>query len=906
MPVASDIDRLVRALKAADEAGDVEDAKKLAAEIRRRRVEPAGATTRLAAGTSVGIAKTVGAPVDIVSAMLSAFGLGHEEPLGGSRSIQRGLAALGMSVAPGEEENLGRAGRVGEVIGTVAVAAPALVASGLKSAATRLAPRNVPGALSTSQPGTGSAIIQDIAETAIRSPKGFVAGEVTAATGAGLLGFEAAQRFPDSPGVQAMAEVIGGFGPIAAVTTAKAATKATVFGLERIPLLGKFIVRNVRTFVKALTPKGSVIRAEARVRRSVEDPQAAATRMGRKDILEDAPLTGLQKTEVPGLLALERSIMESTPELSLRRQGQLSEVNEVIRNAMEAPVRTIPTAKVKDYLGSLLDTRMSIAAARAEERLGELGAKATREDINRIAREELLSAKSAARLQETQLHNSYPQDAAVPTTASQESYMDFKLSVPKAQADDIPKVAKKFLDPGKLTKEGKPSNKNFLGDETEVKELRGLQGKLREEARAARKDGKFNKARIADDIADSITDDIADAAGGPEVREAVDVAVAFSRDLNTRFTRGAVGKLLGREGTGGVTTPESLTLETTVGARGPRAKVDTDALLEAVRVHVPPEIAARAGFSGDEAVMRGHIQGFLIDDFRRSAVDGGRVDVKAAQRWLSENQDVMARFPELRRSMERARVASDEFSAAELASDPKISRAAVFINAPPGKEIERVINTAKPKEAMQELVALARTDPTGRAEEGLKAAFLKFLLKRSELTNQLDINDLPFVSGSRMTKSINDPEVFEAMRGLYTREELGRIEKIRQTALVLDRTRGASLAEEGVIGDEPTELLNIIGRVSGAQAGRILARFTGGGTVQTPGILAAQTRKLMLSGVRDPAGALLTKAIDDEKMLNALLLPLDKPANVSIVRAKLNSWVLDVLIEQNEFDEESE
>ncbi|KKK55554.1 hypothetical protein LCGC14_3073390, partial [marine sediment metagenome] len=37
MPIASDLDRLSRALKAADEAGDKEGAKKLAAEIRRRR-----------------------------------------------------------------------------------------------------------------------------------------------------------------------------------------------------------------------------------------------------------------------------------------------------------------------------------------------------------------------------------------------------------------------------------------------------------------------------------------------------------------------------------------------------------------------------------------------------------------------------------------------------------------------------------------------------------------------------------------------------------------------------------------------------------------------------------------------------------------------------------------------------
>ncbi|KKL49285.1 hypothetical protein LCGC14_2317040, partial [marine sediment metagenome] len=567
------------------------------------------------------------------------------------------------------QENLGRAGRVGEVIGATAVAGPAIVAGGLRSAATQAL---------TKQPGIGGRVVQDIAETAVRAPKRFVAGEVTAATTAGLAGFEAAQRFPDSPGVQAMAEVIGGFGPITAVTTAKAATKATAFVLERIPLLGGRIVRGVRSFVSALTPTGSVTRAEARVRRAIEDPQAAATRTGRKDLLEGAPLTPAQKTEEAGLLALERSIMESTPELSLRRQGQLAEVNETIRNAMEAPVREIPTAKVKDYLESLLDTRLSMAAARAEERLSELGTKATREDINRIAREELLRAKKAARAQERQLHESIPQDSRVPTLAGQEKYIDFQLNLSAAQRGDIPAVAKRLLD---------PESKAFLGANTTVKEIRGLQGKLREDARIARSAEKFNRARISDDLADALNDDIANAAGGPEVREAVDVAVAFSRDLNDRFTRGAVGKLLGAERSGGVAVPEGLTLEVTVGARGARAREDTDALLEAVRR------------SGDEEAMRGHISGFLIDDFRRSAVRGGRVDTKAAERWLSENQDVLARFPELRRSIDQARVSGDALTAAERIADPKVSRAAVFISAPPAREIERVITTAKPKEA---------------------------------------------------------------------------------------------------------------------------------------------------------------------------------------------------------------
>ena len=595
--------------------------------------------------------------------------------------------------------------------------------------------------------------------------------------------------------------------------------------------------------------------------------------------------------------------MESTPELSIAHQRQLAEVNHVIREALQAPVREVPTHQVKGYLQSLLDTRLSIAAARADARLAALGTKATREDVNRIAREELLSAKRAARAQETQLHENIPQDARVPTLAGQEAYIDFQLSLSAAQRGDIPAVAKRLLD---------PASKQFLGANTTVKEIRGLQGKLREEARIASDAKKFNRARIANDLADALTDDLANAVGGPEVREAVDIAVAFSSDLNTRFTRGTVGKLLGTE-RGGVAVPEGLTLETTVGARGARAREDTDALLEAVRVHVPKDVAAATGFSGDEQLMRGFIADFLVDDFRRAAVRGGRVDIKAAERYLRENQDVLARFPETKRAMEQARVAGGELAAAERMADPKVSRAAVFINAPPAREIERVIATARPKDAMAELVAMARKDPTGRAEGGLKAAFMDFLLRKSEMTSQLTaigaregLGDIPFISGSRLSKAIDDPEILEAMQGLYTREELSSINKIRKTALLLDRARGAKAAGEGVIGDVPGRLTSMLGRVLGAQAGRVFAGKTGGGTVQTPAIFAAEVKALQKAGIQDPARRLLFDAITSktDKLLKTLLLPLSTQAQERVVRVRLHAWVLDVLAEQFEYDDE--
>lgn len=848
------------------------------ARARKKRDEQPGGMTQFSSGFIQGTAKTLGAPVDIINSVLSAFGGGHPEPLGGSKNIQRGMAAIGLTGPIEEPIELGQAGKVGDVVGQTVAAGPALVGAGVRSATVAARPL-------AKTPGMLRRVAQDVAETAVRSPKTFVAGETAAATTAGLAGFEAAQQFPDSPGAQAMAEIAGGFAPLAATAALRTGARAVASATEHLPLLGPIVVRTARKLVSGLTPKGGRSRARARVRRAVEDPELAAARLKRTDVLPEAPLTPAQRAGDEGLLALEAAVMDATPELSVARRRQFSDVNRTIRESLNAPVREVPTHQVKEYFQGLLDTRLQIAAARADERLAELGAKATREDLNRIAREELLRARSAARAQESQLHEAIPANARVPTQSGQEAVQEIVLSLPAAQRGDVPTIAVKLLH---------PQSKAFLGDETNIKELRGLQGKLREQARIARSNGELNSARLADDIADALTDDISNAIGGAEVREAVDRAVSFSRDLNDRFTRGSVGKLLGTERTGGVAVPEGLTLEVTVGQRGPRAREDTDALLEAVRR------------SGDEPAMREHIQDFLMDDFRRAAVRDGRVDIKAAERYLQDNQDVLARFPETRRTMEHARTAGGELAEAERLADPRVSRAAVFINASPGREIEHVISTSKPREAMDELVAMARKDPSGKAEQGLKAAFMDFLLKRSELTSQLDVDDLPFVSGARMARELEDPQVLQAMVSLYSKEELRRIAQIRQTALQLDRARAATATDEGVIGDMPGRVTSLLARVLSAQAGRVIAGKTGGGTVQTPGIMASNAQQLVKAGIQDPAKRLLNDAMQDESLFRALLIAPDTAVKQRAVKARLNAWVIDVLREQHEFDDQED
>ena len=889
------LDRLGKALLRAEERGLADEAQLIAREIRVIQSLPAegekGVIKRTDQGVGRGIAKTLGAPTDIVNSMLSVADLGSEKPFGGSEHLMDVMQRIGG--AP-PEEDLGAAGRVGEVGAMSALTGMAIVVGGLRSLATAAQELG-------RVPKVFSGIVQDIASTAVRNPTTFAVAEGAAATGAGLASYEATKRWPDSPTAQMLAEIAGGVSPLIALTSARFATRQLAQIAEKTPFTGRMI-RSIRGAIKKFSVPAQTQRAEARVARASADPEVSARRLTRDDVLAEAPLTGPARAGDPGLLSLERSVMDETEVLSAVRQKNFADVNQVIRESL-TPGTTgeVPTGVTKQYYEMLMDTRIRQAAHAVDEQLAKLGPRATRADLNRLARQELDRAKVASRNHETELYNNIPDNASVPTEASREGLEEILLNTPRAQREDIPAVAQRFLKPTKVNAKGKVvANKEYLGDDTTIEEMRGLYSKLRETSRTARADGRFNEARIADDLAGKITDDIANSAGGAEVREAVDIATTFSSDLNQRFTRGPVGKLLGAAREGGAAIDPSLTLETSLAGRGPRSGVASDALLEAVRRTDVP------GIEG-EAAMRGHIEGFLIDDFRRQAVSEGRISKTAGAAWLRDNQDVLDRFPELQRDIERAVLVGGQMVDTERLVDPLVSRASVFVKAPLGQEIPRAISTANPRGSMAELVSLARTDPTGQAYQGLKAGFYEHLLKRSESLRNIDINEKPFVSGRKLAEELQRPAIKEAMVGLeLTPDEVKHLGKVRETALALERQRLARPADEGIIGDEPNLLFSILARVGGAQIGRVVAGKTGGGTVQTPGILSAQVQRMLKAGVQDPAKRLLTDAIGNEELFFALLVPgqeITGPLQ-QVAQQRINAWVFDVLRQQ--YDQEGE
>ena len=817
-------------------------------------------------GANTGIATLLDAPGMAVAAGLRELGIDVQGGFFREQAVRAGLAP-----EPGQEPETA-AFATGEVVGPTALALPAAPAG----AAARGA-------------GLFSNIARDIGQSALRAPGRFAAAETAAAAGAGAGGFVAQQNFPDSDAAEFIGQVLGGLTP------------GAVTGATKLLFLSGPMAKTTRAVLGPLTKSGGRRRAEGRVERAVPSRADVLRELETGDVLPDI-LTPAQKSGERGLLELEKSVIESSTELRVQSDEQIANANAAIKESLldlgegEPVERTKETLKqATDYLLSLVDARMRIAAQRAEERIADLEPGRSRVAANNVAREELDRALSAARAQERDVWSNVPDEINVPLEGTRSLYE--RLLKERTEAgrafgeDNLPPALGTLL--GRLNKRGNLT-KGRLGTETNVRELMGFEGlysELRGQAARARAEKNFTKARFMEDLADAVLEDVTKVEGASE---AVASALEYSRGLNDRFTRGPVGKILGTGKDRGLTTPENLTLEVTVGRKGPVGREAAQALESAVE------------FTSDSQEMRSAVVDFIRDEFMRSAVKDGKVNPGSARSFQRQFQDVLERFPELASDIRLAVETGNSASLAQsrlkaargAAANPNKNRAAVFLNAPPGQEIKRVVTSNNPAAAADKVLRLANRDKTGAAKRGLATAFGEFLLERAQ-TGTTDATGNFIISGDRLLNTLSDPRVQATASRFLPRGAQDRIRTIANTAKRLEAATKAGTAPEGIIGDVPGNMTQLVARVTGAQVGRQIATATGGGTVQTPGIVAGAFQKALRAGVQDPAKDLLVAAVNNEDLFRALLRA-DDPAAEKFVRRQMNAWLLSITLGQED------
>lgn len=684
-----------------------------------------------------------------------------------------------------------------------------------------------------------------------------------AAAGGG--GYIAEEKYPDSDAARFVGEVIGGGIP----TATTAAVKGAVGLGTKYSGIG-WIGRKLKQTWDQLQPINSFRRASERIgTRATSESDQAVLAMG-EELLPG--LTPAARTGDKGLLALEKSVNDALDDADKFLDSSIDTVNANLKNAMRAfegsPEATNKTyLKAQNELKEWLDGRIQLAAQNTEQTLANLAPNALRETVNRVAAQELRGALETARAQERVLYDLIPMKAVVPTNTARRQYREVLSQTSKAEMDDIPSIAKTFL--------GAKSDQKF-GAQSTIKEMRGLQSKLRQVARNSRSgdNANLNRARIADMLADSITEDIALTEGGDEVAGLVEAAVGYSRDLNQKFRKGTVGTLLGFAKQGEARVPAGLILENSIGIAGPKARESFDDILKATS---SPEVKAAMG-------------DFIKNKFVDYAVEDGVLNRSRAANFMRTNKEVLGRMPEVYADLTGA-TASLRIQDIKMAQrgrvsfdKPSVSRATMFIENGPERAFKDVLDSRNPRREMANLVNMANRDVTGEALEGLKSSFSDYVSKNA-MTGE-------FVSGAKLNDFLTDTKIKQAMRKLYSAPEMRRWDIIRNTANRLDLQRKAKPSGEGILGDEPGETITVLARLIGARSGTTIASKTGIGGIQAQAIMSERFKSLLAKGM-DPGRDLIMKSVQDEKLFKELLLAEVTPDGKipEQARRRLNAWI---------------
>ena len=801
-----------------------------------------------------GIATTIGAPVDLATGAFNLIpGIDIQQPVGGRESIERLFQAGGIAV-PQEGQQPRTTGEfIGQVVGETSGA---------------LLPLFKASQIASKGKGILSNVSRQIVQAAVDRPKTAIAVELAGGTGAGL-GRQAGQQF-DDPSAQIGAELAGGVaGALSPNVVINSALALTTRAGGRI----------LRRLSLPFSEQGAKFRAGEIIKGQVADPEITALKAGGTGAIEGVKLPPVVATGEKRLVSLLKSFRNLDPNVDrdqIERLGiSMAKLESEMRNlGFGSPeVMRAVTEKRLASIESRLTQKMTQAIEKADSRLAKLNPSERKSRESVIVRNELKSVMDEEFKGTQKAWQGIDMGESVSFNNMRRKFQKLKDSLSEAEFEDIPIQARNSF----MFKE------KIASTDTTVLEMNGLRKKMSEVARQSRAIGDFNKARIAGKIEKSIIDEL-DEQG---TAESLKFAIAQTRAFKERFERGITGKILGFSREGGAVIDPSLILDISIGRQGLRGAVDIN------KVVVTPE----ARLATQRFLTRSY-----VDDVTSKGTKA--FDPNKAQRWLRNNEEILDQFPELKSSLSDTADAIaisnniNAINAQRLAKlrNPKISVASEFL----GSEIEDVVPSLlkgkNQSKRVGEIVNQARKDQTGEALDGLRGGFTDNILRHSEAG--FNESGQIMYSGNKMNNFINHYD--KALRKVYNPEQMNRLKMVAKELAKIENAQNAkaqSLSVEEL--DNVSGLMVMGSRIGGAQLGRFVARLTGGGTVQTPGIFSERFKNFATRITKDRAAQLIHDAVTSEspELLQSLLAPVSKPtaknkqALFRFHRA-INAWLL--------------
>lgn len=767
-----------------------------------------------------GVAEGVGGLVDFLNPFDRQMGSAQD----GLRNM---MEAGGIEVGEGDPEtNLGRFGR-GAGSAAAAAVPVGLLTRGLSTAGGLL----------------GS--VADDAAQAMNTGRGFLAE--LAAGGAASSASGAAEDAGAPEWAQTAAGLAGGLGAGALAYAPRVAPSA--IGARAV---GRYLAREAAPY----TESGGREIARQRLQ-ELAGGEERALELARR-VSPDNPLglSPAQQTGDPNLIGVERAAMETDPitreAVDLQRTRSQEAAERLMRETGGNPGDAVAFVEqrrqeARDFLGNIVQQAQRTADSRRPQ--------AQRPDFENSAAvaDELRKAEGVALQREKELWDAVPKGAQVGTTRTRQTALEAIATVPRAQRNDIPRVVQELL--------GEGANNGFGEFET-VAEMHGLYSELRRIARSAMagNDQNKNMARISNQIADAILDDLGANAGLGEVGRTVDTARAFSREMHETFDQGTVGRLLKRTLDGDEQVNPQLTLDRMVGRPGAAGRVGVEEIQRAA----------------DTDITQAAIEDYMIGRFNRAAFGpDGRYQERQAQTFLRDNAATIEQFPYLRDSLQDAiaaqsratRTASRADDALGRMDNPRLSATARFLDGPPEEAAQRIIRSRDPAQTAREIVRTAAKDSTGKALDGLKGAFSAQLIASASRPRGEGVA----LSGQALADSLRDPRMLAAMRQVFTQGEVNRLRTVGSELAKLEAARQGGADIGSLTQAKPNKVLEFVLRVyaarQGAQAGQ-----GSGASLQIAGMASERMKRILGSLTNDRAEAILIASVQDPELFRTLLM----------------------------------
>ena len=295
------------------------------------------------------------------------------------------------------------------------------------------------------------------------------------------------------------------------------------------------------------------------------------------------------------------------------------------------------------------------------------------------------------------------------------------------------------------------------GTTVPLSDITAIRTGLTDDLRAAQAAGNTQQARVLGQYVEAI-DGYLDDNLPPALKAALDDARAARRDVGERFERPgtALEAILAKREGGGYAMDDS--------AIGPR---------------LTPTDQGRVtdfGAAWREAGTDPRFREGLMDEVKSQVVSRGLLDKpEALGKYLADRQIVLADFPELRATLERAGAAKADLVAAERAAaetqkrltTPGRSAPATYLKYGPeasGDAIRAVISSPKPVDAAKELLTTANT-PTARAD--LRAALWEEV-KRKGVASADDAMGQRRWNGKALRSLFEDPKFSAVAEELWS------------------------------------------------------------------------------------------------------------------------------------------